>query len=183
MREGQLRFKYHWLALFVFVVTWCGYSNPDLYRSDLLAPPSMTNDPKLLMTCNFQGMGRISSEVKLNCESVEHNFWLGSEILARRGILSTDQYARIYNNYEILVLDHDCVDSACNYLALYHAGSHPWSEMEPSMIPMLHEQLHHLDTARGEKTANHENWDIKGFWAADKEFQQLMTPVAQKVAQ
>jgi hypothetical protein len=143
----------------------------------------MTNDPKLVMTCNFRGMGRISSDVVLNCGTVEHNFWLGSAILSRRSILPTDQYARTYNNYEILVLDHDCVDSACNFLALYHAGSHPWSEMEPSMIPMLHEQLHHLDTVRGEKTANHENWDIKGFWAADREFQQLMTPVTQKVAQ
>jgi len=169
--------------LFVLGLTGCGYSNPDLYRSELLSPPSMTNDSKLVMTCDFQGIGRISSEVKLDCESVERNFWLGSEILGSRSILSTDEYARIYNNYEILILDHNCVDPACNYLALYHAGSHPWSEMEPSMIPMLHEQLHHLDTLRGEKTANHENWDVKGFWAADKEFQQRMTPVTEKVAQ
>ncbi len=143
----------------------------------------MTNDPKLVMTCEFQGIGRISSEVKLNCGNVERNFWLGSEILERRKILSPDEYAHLYSNYEILVLDHDCVDSACNYLALYHAGPHPWSEMEPSMIPMLHEQLHHLDTLRGEKTANHENWDAKGFWAADEEFQQRMITVTEKVAQ
>ncbi len=56
--------------LFVLGLTGCGYSNPDLYRSDLLSPPSMTNDSKLVMTCDFQGIGRISSEVKLDCGSV-----------------------------------------------------------------------------------------------------------------
>src|SRR5260370_16479950 len=101
---------------------------------------------KLVMACDFQGIGRISSEVKLDCESVERNFWLGSGILGSRSILSTDEYARIYNNYEILILDHNCVDPPCNYLALSHPGSHPWSEMQPTIIPILHHQLPPLHT-------------------------------------
>jgi len=46
--------------------------------------------------------------------------------------------------------------------------------MEPNMRPMLHEMLHYLDQLRGEPTANHENWDIKGYLTAAHEFESTL---------
>src|SRR5262249_38541101 len=132
------------------IAVGCGYSNPQL---DRLPPPSMTDDPKLVMICDFQGLGRISSEVKLECATVENNFWAGAEILARHQILNASDYGKVFTNLEIKVLNSGCVDAACAIIGEYHADpDHPWAEMAFHMSPMLHEMLHHLDHLRNEPT-------------------------------
>ena len=148
-------------ALLGLIAVGCGYSNPQF---DRLPPPSMVDDPKLVMTCDFPGLGRISSEVHLKCRTVENNFWAGAEILAR---------------LEFKVLDGGCVDPACAIIGEYHADpDHPWAEVAFHMSPMLHEMLHHLDHLRNEPTNHHENWDVKGYWASDDEFRATMVPVS-----
>jgi len=158
------------------IAVGCGYSNPQFNR---VPPPSMTDDPKLVMTCDFPGLGRISSEVHLECRAVENNFWAGAEILARHNILGVPDYGKVFTNLEIKVLEGGCVDAGCAIIGEYHPDpDHPWAEVAFHMSPLLHEMLHHLDHLRNEPTNNHQNWDVKGYWASDDEFRATMVPVS-----